>query len=74
MRKIMLALALLAASPALAQTPEIAFKLTPQEIEVVGQGLAELPLKVAAPILNKLREQYVAQQPKEVPKADDPQK
>jgi hypothetical protein len=33
------------------------FTLTAQEVDVIGQALAELPFKMAAPVINKLREQ-----------------
>ncbi len=58
-----LALSLLfLATPTLAQTPnEFTIKVTPQEADVLWAGLRELPVKIAEPIMNKLRQQLVEQ-------------
>jgi hypothetical protein len=42
--------------------------LTPQELDLIGNGLGSMPFKDAAPLINKLREQVMAQQPKPVEK------
>lgn len=64
-----LALSLLfLATPALAQTPsEFTIKVTPQEADVVWAGLRELPVKIAEPVMNKLRQQIVEQTKPPVP-------
>ena len=38
----------------------IEINVTAQELEVIGQGLAELPFKIASPIMDKLSRQYQA--------------
>jgi hypothetical protein len=51
------------ATAAIAQTsaPDpVTIKVSRQALQVIGQGLAELPLKTAAPILNDLQAQLNA--------------
>ena len=43
---------------------EYTIKLTPAELDVIGNGLGSIAFKDAAPLINKLREQVLAQQPK----------
>lgn len=53
-----IALACLIASPASAQTADrLMLNVSRPELHVIGQGLMELPYKVAAPILNDLQAQ-----------------
>lgn len=56
---------MLFATPAIAQPvqpvpqeAELNFKLTTTDINVIGQALGKAPYEQAAPILQKLREQY----------------
>ncbi len=58
---------------------EFTIKLNGAELDVIGKGLGTQPFNDVAPLLQKLREQVQAQQPKpeqkpvnEVPKADKP--
>ena len=56
------------ATPALAQTPsEFTIKVTPQEADILWAGLRELPVKIAEPVMNKLRQQIVEQTKPPVP-------
>lgn len=54
-------------SPALAQTSDFTIKVTPQEADVLWAGLRELPVKIAEPVMNKLRQQIVEQTKPPVP-------
>jgi len=48
-----------------AQAPqELTFKVTPAEVDVIAKGLESQPYKDVVPLLQKLREQFVAQQAK----------
>lgn len=38
--------------------PEYNLRLTAEELEIVGQGLDELKLRVAKPIADKIQRQY----------------
>lgn len=61
--------------PAMAQQPlsEYTVKLTPAQLDTIGEGLGFMPFNKAAPLINALREQVMAQQPKpEVPKVGEP--
>lgn len=60
--------------PAMAQQPtEYTVKLTPTQLDTIGEGLGFIPFNKAAPLINALREQVMAQQPKpEVPKVEAP--
>ena len=73
MRKMMMiALLVSVATTALAQEQkpqqpmlsEYHFTFTPQQIGVIEAGLNELPMRVAAPMLQVMREQALAQQAK----------
>jgi hypothetical protein len=62
---------MLVATPAFAQQPtEYTIKLTPAELDTIGKGLGDVPFKEAAPLLQKLREQIAAQQPKKDENSD----
>jgi hypothetical protein len=43
---------------------EIVLKVTNDELTLISDALQEMPLKKALPLINKLREQIMAQQPK----------
>lgn len=59
-----------------AQQPlaEYTVKLTPAQLDMIGEGLGFMPFNKAAPLINTLREQVMSQQqPKpEVPKVEAP--
>ncbi len=57
-----LALACLLASPAFAQQPtdHVKIDVTRAELQLIGQGLMELPYKTSAPVLNDLQAQLNA--------------
>ncbi|HEY8836215.1 MAG TPA: hypothetical protein VIO16_00755, partial [Dehalococcoidia bacterium] len=59
MRFQYLALAALLTSPAFAQAPtdKVALSVTRAEMQIIGQGLMELPYKTVAPVLNDLQAQ-----------------
>jgi hypothetical protein len=61
MKRIAVALCFLSTT-CFAQTQEYTIKLTTVEIDIVGKGLGELPYKDVALLLQKLREQIIAQQ------------
>ena len=44
--------------------------VTPDEVRVIAAGLAELPFKFAQPLIAKLDQQLIAQQPKQEEKKD----
>lgn len=50
---------------ALGQTPtptvNFTITVTAQELDTIGNGLGAMPFKDAAPLINKLREQVIAQ-------------
>lgn len=58
---------LLIATPAMAQQPaEYVLKVTPADADLISDGLQTQPFGKVYPLINKLREQIVAQQPKPV--------
>jgi len=66
--KIAIALMITAmyAGTAYAQQPsEFTIKLTGPELDTIGKGLGTQPFNDVAPLLQKLREQVAAQQPKQ---------
>ena len=64
MKKLFVIVALLA-TPAMAQQPnEYHLTVTPSELDVISDGLQTVPFGKAFPLINKLRDQIVAQQPK----------
>lgn len=70
MKKFLVLVALLA-TPAMAQQPvsDYNIKLTPAELDIVSEGLQTQPFGKVFPLMNKLREQIIAQQPKPAPVA-----
>ncbi len=62
-------MAMLVATNAMAQ--EFTVKLTGPELDIVGKGLGTQPFNDAAPILQKLRDQVVAQQKTVEPKVEE---
>ncbi len=75
--KKFLVIAVLLATPAMAQQPsEYTLKLAPAELDIISEGLQTQPFGKVFPLINKLRDQIVAQQPKpvEAPKAVEPAK
>lgn len=46
------------------QPQELTFKVTPVELDVLAKGLESQPYKDVVPLLQKLREQFAAQQAK----------
>jgi len=67
MHKLIWPIAFIAAfaAPVYAQQPaELTFKVTPAEVDVIAKGLESQPYKDVVPLLQKLREQFVAQQAK----------
>lgn len=70
MRKFIWPIAFIAAFavPVMAQQPsEYTFKVTPAEVDVIAKGLETQPYKDVVPLLQKLREQFTAQQAKPEP-------
>lgn len=61
MKKYLL-MGMLLSTPAMSE--EFTIKLTGPELDTIGKGLGTQPFNDAAPILQKLREQVVAQQSK----------
>lgn len=66
MKRLLIISLLFLATPTLAQTPnEFTIKVTPQEADVLWAGLRELPVKIAEPVMGKVRQQIMEQsQPK----------
>lgn len=52
--------------------PEWTLKVTPPELDLISEGLQTQPFGKVVPLINKLRQQIVDQQPKsvEVPKEE----
>jgi len=74
MRKLVLALALvptLAMAEGPVQPTEFNLKVTPAELEVISSGLGTQPFNTVLPLINKLRQQVMDQQPKPVDKKVD---
>lgn len=79
MYKVVVALAccLAFSGAALAQEKELDFKMTNTEINLVGKALGKMPFDEVAPLVNKLRTQYMsaANPPKpEEKKQEEPKK
>lgn len=72
MKRLLIISLLFLATPTLAQTPnEFTIKVTPQEADVVWAGLRELPVKIAEPVMGKVRQQIMEQsQPKPAAKKE----
>ncbi len=64
MKKWYFGLAMLISTSAMAE--DFTIKLTGPELDIVGKGLGTQPFNDVAPLLQKLREQVAAQQPKPV--------
>ena len=66
MKRLLILSLFFLATPALAQTPsEFTIMVTPQEADVLWAGLRELPVKIAEPVMGKVRQQIMEQsQPK----------
>lgn len=65
------------AANAQAPTPTVNFTITvtAQELDTIGNGLGGMPFKDAAPLINKLREQVIAQtKPKDEKPVDNSEK
>ncbi len=45
---------------------ELTFKVTPDEINLISEGLQEMSIRRAMPLIAKLRQQIADQQPKPV--------
>jgi hypothetical protein len=72
-----LGLAIGFAIPVAAQQPsEYILKVSPAETDLISKGLQTQPFGEVYPLINKLREQIIAQQPKpvEAPKVVEPAK
>lgn len=54
--------------------PELILKVSPTELDLISEGLQTQPFGKVVPLINKLREQIIAQQPKpvEAPKVEAP--
>lgn len=60
---VLASLALIAAAPAFAQSApsdKVTLIVTRSELQIVGQGLMELPYKTSAPVMNDLQAQLNA--------------
>lgn len=55
------------------QPPEYVLKVTPTELDIISEGLQTQPFGKVVPLINKLRDQVIAQQPKVIdpPKPED---
>jgi len=58
---------LIAAISLPAYAEDFTIKLTGPELDIIGKGLGTQPFNDVAPLLQKLREQVAAQQPKQEP-------
>ncbi len=58
-------IAMLLSTTAMAE--DFTIKLSGPELDIIGKGLGTQPFNDAAPLLQKLREQVAAQQPKQEP-------
>lgn len=67
MKKTIIVIVLLIASPALAQQADYNIKVTSAELDTISEGLQTQPFGKVFPLMNKLREQIIAQQPKPAP-------
>lgn len=48
----------------LTDAPKITISFTPQQLQVLNNALVELPFKVAAPMIDHINKEIVAQQQK----------
>jgi hypothetical protein len=51
---------------------ELVLKVTPDEVNIISEGLQEMSIRKALPLINKLRQQIMDQQPKPVAPAEAP--
>ncbi len=56
--------------PPATQSTELVLKVTPDEVNLISEGLQEMSIRKAMPLINKLRQQIIDQQPK--PPAEAP--
>lgn len=71
--KKFLVIVVLLATPAMAQQADYNIKVTSAELDTISEGLQTQPFGKVFPLMNKLREQIIAQQPKpEAPKVPAP--
>lgn len=60
---------------AMAQVQDYSIKVTSAELDLISEGLQTQPFGKVFPLINKLRDQIIAQQPKpapvEVPKVEE---
>lgn len=70
MKKLTLLVLFASTVPVVAQQADYTFTVTPQEAQIIGQALVELPYKTSATILQKLQAQLAAQQEKEKQKVE----
>lgn len=67
LRMSIMIMLMITAEPAFAQQPvEYQLKVTPAETDIISEGLQTQPFGKVFPLINKLREQIIAQQPKPV--------
>lgn len=52
--------------------PELILKVTPPELDLISEGLQTQPFGKVVPLINKLRQQIVDQQPKLVAPVEAP--
>jgi hypothetical protein len=72
-----IALACLLSTSALAQQPtdKVKLEVTRADLQIIGQGLMELPYKTSAPVLNTLQQQLLAaDRPVPPPTPTEPEK
>jgi hypothetical protein len=50
----------------------LVLKVTPDEVNIISEGLQEMSIRKALPLINKLRQQIMDQQPKPVAPAEAP--
>lgn len=53
-------------APVAVPTPEIILRVTQSELDLISEGLQTQPFGKVVPLINKLRDQIIAQQPKPV--------
>ena len=58
--------------PPVTQAAELTLKVTPAELDLISDGLQEMSIRKAMPLINKLRQQIIDQQPKTVAPAEAP--
>lgn len=66
MKKYLLLATIMLPTLAFAQTPELTLKVTQPELDIISEGLQTQPFGKVVPLINKLRQQIIDQQPKPV--------